>query len=109
MNPSLVIADISFFDTPSKIEGSPYWADLWAEVNGYKIGLQIKPSTYKSASASFFMGGARSSEENGHRLFRRDYGGKVFIVVPINGRVSTKDEELIIAERDRLLQLPNKQ
>lgn len=109
MSPSLVIGAIPFYDTPSEIEGSPYWVDLWADVNGYKIGLQIKPSTYKSASASFFMGGARSSEENGHRMFRRDYGGKVFIVVPINGRVSTKDEEFIIAEYNRLLLLPCKQ
>lgn len=55
MIPSLVIGGIPFFDAPSKIEGSPYWVDLWTDVNGYKIGLQIKPSTYKSANLSIYM------------------------------------------------------
>lgn len=56
MIPSLVIGGIPFFDAPSKIEGSPYWVDLWTDVNGYKIGLQIKPSTYKFSNLSIYMG-----------------------------------------------------
>ena len=47
------------------MEGSPYWVDLWADINGYKIGLQVKPSTYQSANLSIYMGKARSSEEAG--------------------------------------------
>ena len=39
MTPSLIIGGIPFYDAPSKIEGPPYWVDLWADVNGYKIGL----------------------------------------------------------------------
>ena len=86
MNPSLMVGDLPFFDAPSEIEGSPYWVDLWADVNGYKIGLQVKPSSYKSASTSLYMGQARSSEERGHKAFRRDFGGTVFTVMPVNGQ-----------------------
>lgn len=108
MNPSLIIADIPFYDAPSEIEGSPYWVDLWADVNGYKIGLQVKPSSYKSATISIYMGKSRSSEEKGHKAFQRDFGGKVFIVMPENGVVSKEVENKILAERDFLLKLPPK-
>ena len=108
MKPSLVVAGIPFYDTPKEIEGSPYWVDLWTDVNGYKIGLQIKPKTYKSANISIYMGKAKSSEELGHKKFQHDYGGKVFIVMPENGIVSKKMENEITAERDFLMQLPPK-
>ena len=108
MNPSLIVGDIPFYDAPSEIEGSPYWVDLWTDVNGYKIGLQIKPSTYRSANVSIYMGKARSSEEKGHRAFLRDFGGKVFIVTPINGIVPIDVVRKIIAERDLLLKMPPK-
>ena len=74
-------------------------------VNGYKIGLQVTPSTYKSANLSIYMGKARSSEEAGHKAFMRDFGGKVFIVMPVNGEVSKDIEKKILAERDLLLQM----
>lgn len=106
MKPVLTIGGIQFYEAPSEIEGSPYWVDLWAEANGRKIGLQVKPSSYKSANISIYMGGARSSEEQGHKKFTRDFGGKVFIVNPLNGKVSGEVERKIIAERDLLLQLP---
>ena len=108
MTPSLVIAGIPFYDAPSEVEGSPYWVDLWTDVNGYKIGLQIKPSTYKAASISIYMGKSRSSEEKGHKTFQRDFGGKVFIVMPENGVVPKDIEKKIIAERDLLLKMPPK-
>lgn len=109
MNPSLTVGDLPFFDAPSEIEGSPYWVDLWADVNGYKIGLQVKPSSYKAASTSLYMGQARSSEERGHKAFRRDFGGTVFTVVPVNGQLSAQMEKKILAERDLLLQFPPKE
>jgi len=108
MKPSLIVGDIPFYDAPSEIEGSPYWVDLWADVNGYKIGLQVKPTTYKSANISIYMGKARSSEEKGHKAFLRDFGGKVFIVMPINGTVPEDVARKIIAERDLLLKMPPK-
>lgn len=108
MKPSLVIGGIPFFDAPSEIEGAPYWVDLWADINGYKIGLQVKPSTYKSANISIYMGKAKSSEEKGHKEFLRDYGGKVFVVMPVNGVVPDDVEKKIIAERDLLMKLPPK-
>ena len=108
MKPSLIVGDIPFFDAPSEIEGSPYWVDLWTDVNGYKIGLQVKPTTYKSANISIYMGTARSSEEKGHKAFLRDFGGKVFTVMPVNGKLSPEIERKIIAERDLLLKLPPK-
>lgn len=52
MSPSLIIAEIPFYDTPAEVEGSPYWVDLWTDANGYKIGLQIKPESYLSANMS---------------------------------------------------------
>lgn len=109
MKPSLVVGDILFFDTPSEIEGSPYWVDLWADVNGYKIGLQVKPTSYKSASTSLYMGKARSSEEKGHKAFQRDFGGKVFVVMPENGEIQKNIEKQILAERDLLLEFPPKE
>lgn len=109
MKPSLVVGDIPFYDAPSEIEGSPYWVDLWTDVNGYKIGLQVKPTSYKSASASLYMGKVRSSEERGHKAFLRDFGGKVFLVMPENGKVPEKIEKQILAERDLLLEFPPKE
>ena len=108
MTPSLTIGGIPFYDAPSEIEGSPYWVDLWTDVNGYKIGLQVKPTTYKSANISIYMGKARSSEEKGHRAFHHDFGGKVFIVMPIDGKVPADIEKKIVAERDLLLRFPPK-
>lgn len=108
MTPSLTIGGIPFYDAPSEIEGSPYWVDLWTDVNGYKIGLQVKPTTYKSANISIYMGKARSSEEKGYRAFQHDFGGKVFIVMPIDGKVPADIEKKIVAERDLLLRFPPK-
>lgn len=109
MTPSLVIGGIPFYDAPSEIEGSPYWVDLWADVNGYKIGLQVKPSTYKSANLSIYMGKAKASEEKGHKAFRRDFGGKVFTIMPVNGTVSADVVRNIVAERDLLLKMQQKE
>ena len=106
MNPSLIIGGIPFYDAPSKIEGSPYWVDLWTDVKGYKIGLQVKPSSCKSASASLYMGRSRSSEERRHKEFLRDFGWKVFTINPINGSVSIDVERKVLAEYDRLLNMP---
>lgn len=109
MTPSLTIGGIPFYDAPSEIEGSPYWVDLWTDVNGYKIGLQVKPSSYKSANISIYMGKAKSSEEKGHKAFLRDFGGKVFIVMPTNGTVPSSTEKKILAEYYLLLKMPPKQ
>ena len=83
--------------------------DLWTDVNGYKIGLQIKPSTYKSANLSIYMGKAKASEEKGHKEFLRDFGGKVFIITPVHGTVSADIERKIVAERNLLLKMPPKE
>ena len=108
MSPSLIIAGIPFYDAPAEIEGSPYWVDLWTDVNGYKIGLQVKPDSYRSANLSIYMGGAKTSEEKGHKLFCRDFGGNVFIITPKNGAVSSQMEQRIKAYYDMLLKLPPK-
>lgn len=108
MIPSLIIAGIPFYDAPAEIEGSPYWVDLWTDANGYKIGLQVKPSSYRSANMSIYMGGAKTSEERGHKLFRRDFGGEVFIITPKGGAVSPQMEQRIKAYYDMLLKLPPK-
>ncbi len=108
MNPSLIIAGIPFYDAPAEIEGSPYWVDLWTDINGYKIGLQVKPATYHSANMSIYMGGAKSSEEKGHKAFRRDFGGKVFIIEPVNGAVSERIERQIQSEANLLSHLPKR-
>lgn len=108
MNPSLIIAGIPFYDAPAEIEGSPYWVDLWTDINGYKIGLQVKPATYHSANMSIYMGGAKSSEEKGHKAFRRDFGGKVFIIEPVNGAVSERIERQIQSKANLLSHLPKR-
>ena len=101
----LIINGIKFEDTPKEVEGAPYWVDLWTDVNGYKIGLQIKPTSYQSANTSFYARGAKGSEEAGHKLFRKDFGGKVFIVMPLNGTVPPKQASLIQQEYDLLLKM----
>lgn len=94
----IVIDGIVFEDAPSEIEGSPYWVDLWADVNGYKIGIQVKPSSYRSANTSMYSRGAKSSEERGHKLFQRDFGGKVIIITPTNGQIPQKQIDEIRKE-----------
>lgn len=108
MKPSLIIGEIPFYDAPSEIEGAPYWVDLWTDVNGYKIGLQVKPQTYSSANIFIYMGKAKTSEEKGHKEFLRDFGGKVFVVSPVKGIVPDEIGQKIEAERDLLLKLPPK-
>ena len=104
----LIIDGIEFTDTPSEIEGAPYWVDLWTDVNGYKIGLQVKPTTYQSANTSFYSRGAKSSEDAGHKRFRCDFGGKEFIITPQNGAVPEKQIIQIRQEYDLLLKMPPK-
>jgi len=106
MPPSLVIADVPFYDAPSEMEGSPYWVDLWAHVNGYRIGLQVKPKTYRASSLSIYTGKARSCQMRGHMLFEERFGGKVLVVIPQKGDVGPKSREEVTAEIKRLSQLP---
>jgi len=62
----------------------------------------VKPNSYKSANISIYMGGAKSSEEKGHKAFYRDCGGKVFILNQVKGIVSKKQEKLIRTEYNLL-------
>lgn len=103
MKPTLMIDDIPFYDTPPEVEGSPYWVDLWSDVKGHKIGLQIKPQSYNSPSVSLYMGKAKSSEKSGHKQFEIDYDGKVFEVVIENGKVPASMRKRIVAYRNLLL------
>ena len=96
MEPALIIDGIAFYDAPSEIEGSPYWVDLWTDVNGYKIGLQVKPTTYKSASVSIYTGMAKSSEEKGHKAFTRRFGVKFLLYHQIE--VNLKKKKLLKLE-----------
>ena len=57
---------------------------------------------------SIYMGGAKSSEEKGHKTFNRDFGGKVFIIEPVNGAVSERIERQIKDEAKLLSQLPKR-
>jgi hypothetical protein len=104
--PALVIANLPFYDAPSEIEGSPYWVDLWGHVNGYYIGLQVKPKTFQSASMSIYAGKARSSQTRGYDLFKKKFGGKVIIVTPENGGVGIKAQDEVSSEIERLKKLP---
>lgn len=103
--PSLTLANLAFYDTPDDIEGSPYWVDLWAHVNGYRIGLQVKPKTYNASSISIYTGKARTSQSKGFELFKRKFGGKVFMVMPIKGEVDSNTLDLIEQEASRLNRL----
>ena len=105
----LTIDGFEFKDTPSEVEGAPYWVDLWADVNGYKVGLQVKPGSYQSASTSFYARGAKASEEAGHKLFRRNFGGKVFVVTPQNGTIPYKQVQAIRQEINLLSKIPPKE
>ena len=106
-SPSLTIDAITFYETPSEIEGSPYWVDLWASVNGYRIGLQVKPKSYLAASMSIYTGKAKSSQAHGYALFTQQFGGKVFTVMPSHGEVESKMRDQISQEVQRLKFLPS--
>ena len=103
---NLILANLTFYETPSHIEGSPYWVDLWTSVNGYCIGLQVKPDTYQSASAAIYAGKARAGQRRGHEHFMRDFGGRVFTIHLSQGRIDGVTEEKIAKEAVRLKELP---
>ena len=105
----LVVDGIVFEDAPSEIEGAPYWVDLWSDVNGYKIGLQVKPVSYQSASTSLYSRGAKSSESNGQKSFTRKFGGKVFVVMPQNGMLPANQVKQIKDEYNLLKQMKKRQ
>jgi len=103
----LTIAGIEFVEAPSEVEGSPYWVDLWAYVNGYRIGIQVKPDSYSSASVSVYAGKAKSSMKSGQKRFMKDYGGKVFITNLSMGNPPAHIESEIKIEVSRLRSLPS--
>ena len=47
-------------------------------------------------------------KKKGIKSFLRDFGGKVFVVMPVNGMVPPNVEKAIIAESNLLKQLPPK-
>ena len=97
------IEGVEFTDAPSEIEGSPYWVDKWALVNGYRIGIQVKPRSYSSSSMSIYASGGMSGVKRGHKKFRVDFGGKAFIVVLERGDViESRKLSAIIEEIGRL-------
>ena len=101
------IEGVEFTDAPSEIEGSPYWVDKWALVNGYRIGIQVKPRSYSSSSMSIYSGGGMSGMKRGHKKFQDDFGGKAFIIVLENGEVIDSNKRIrIIDEISRLQGLP---
>jgi len=106
MSSSMEIGGICFYDTPAEIEGSPYWVDLWASANGYRIGLQVKPGTYQAPSTAMYAGKVKSSLEKGFRKFKDVFGGKVFTVYPKCGQVDTGTCQKILQEVERLQALP---
>ena len=105
-NPVANVCGVDFYDAPSEIEGSPYWVDLWASVNGHRLGLQIKPNTNQSASMSIYAGKTRASQARGHDKFKAIYGGKVLIVVSDNWADDPKIVQQIFDEKVRLIELP---
>lgn len=105
--PALVVGSLPFYDAPSEIEGSPYWVDLWASVNGYRVGLQIKPKTYNASSLSIYTGKSRSSQSRGHELFLERFGGKVITGSTQNGELESKARQMVEREIERLRELPN--
>lgn len=103
---ALEIGGVPFYETPEEIEGSPYWVDLWASVNGYRIGFQVKPRTYRSASVAVYAGKALAGQRRGHAAFKERFGGKVFTGDLTGGRTDEKTEAKVAEEADRLRKLP---
>ena len=98
------IEGVEFTDAPSEIEGSPYWVDKWALVNGYRIGIQVKPRSYASSSLSIYAGAAMSGMKRGHKKFQADFGGKAFTTVLERGDVIDSNKRRAIIEEIRRLQ-----
>lgn len=98
------IEGVEFTDAPSEVEGSPYWVDKWALVNGYRIGIQVKPRSYSSSSMSIYAGGGMSGMKRGHKKFQVDFGGKAFIAVLEQGEVTDLNKRNAIIEEIKKLQ-----
>ena len=102
----LKIGGVEFLEAPSEIEGSPYWVDLWASVNGYRVGLQVKPKTYRSASVATYAGKALAGQRKGHHAFSGRFGGKVFTVDLVQGKADERSDGQIAEEVRRLRDMP---
>ncbi|MFL2493833.1 MAG: hypothetical protein ACJ0HH_03685 [Candidatus Thalassarchaeum sp.] len=98
------IEGVEFTDAPSEIEGSPFWVDKWSLVNGYRIGIQVKPRSYASSSLSIYAGAAKSGMKRGHKKFQGNFGGKVFTIVLENGEVIDSNKRREIIDEIRRLQ-----
>mgnify|MGYP001202968047 CR=1 FL=1 len=101
------IDGVDFTEAPGEVEGSPYWVDLWGCVNGYRIGMQVKPDSFRSASVSVYQGKARSGMRRGHYKFQSDYGGKVFTTNLTRGEPPEYMVRAISEEIVRLRNLPS--
>ncbi len=75
-------------------------------MNGYRIGFQVKPKTFRASSLSIYTGKARSSQARGCDLFQEKFGGKVIILTPQKGQVGLKARDEVMVEIERLAQLP---
>ena len=98
------IEGVEFTDAPSEIEGSPYYVDIWALVNGYRIGIQVKPRSYASSSVSIYAGAAMAGMKRGHKKFQSNFGGQVFTIVLENGEVIDSKKRWAIIDEIRSLQ-----
>ncbi|MDD7543885.1 MAG: hypothetical protein PUK05_06795 [Peptoniphilaceae bacterium] len=85
-----------------KLEARRIGLPLGQTLMGIKYILQVNPSIDKSAHLSKYIVKAKSSEEKSHKAFLRDFGGKVFAVMPVSGTVPADVELRMIAERELL-------
>lgn len=106
MEPRLIVDGLVFYDAPGYVESSPYSVDLWASVNGYRIGLQVKPRTYNSSSKSIYAPQIAKSQKRGLELFREAFGGRAFIAVVECGEIELRVKMQILEECKYLMSLP---
>ena len=98
--------ELDFRHAPPEIEGYPYYVDIWALFNGYRVGLQVKPDTYQSINLFSYSGGAVTTQVEGHELFEERFGGKVFIAkYSSSGVLDTSIKDKLDVEMKRLISL----
>jgi hypothetical protein len=84
---------LTFHPSPNKLERLN--VDYYAIVNGYLIGVQVKPLTF---SQSRLVEQIKRMILEPHKTFQKKYGGNVFVVIALG-----RKEQVEIVDKDELI------
>lgn len=91
---------LTFYPSPSKLERLS--VDYYAIVNGYLIGIQVKPLTFGQSKLVEQI--KKIVVEEPHKKFQKIYGGQVFTLIALG-----RKEKVEIVDRDELISKINRE